>query len=239
MEPNHGLHMVVTGSTKGIGKAICDIFAPFCHCLYINSRNEDELSQQAESLTKLNPDLTVVYSRADFSNPDEVSNFAQLILSKTNRIDILVNNAGIFYPGSVVGEADGNLRKMTEVNLFSAYDLTRMLLPALRTSHCPHIFNMCSIASIIAYPNGGSYSITKFALYGMTKCLRAELIPEKIKVTAILPGATWSDSWTGIDLPEERLMQADDIAKSIFYAASLSPSANVEEILIRPIEGDL
>lgn len=98
---------------------------------------------------------------------------------------------------------------------------------------------MCSIASKIAYPNGGSYSISKFALLGFSKVLREELKPTGIKVTSILPGATWSNSWAGVDLPEDRLMQAHDIAIPVWSALSMSPSAVVEEITIRPQLGDL
>jgi short-subunit dehydrogenase len=102
-----------------------------------------------------------------------------------------------------------------------------------------HIFTICSTASIMAYPNGGSYCISKFALYGMTKVLREEMKPHNVKVTAVLPGATFTDSWKGVDLPEERFIDSMDIAESIWATYSLSPRAVVEEILIRPQLGDL
>jgi short-subunit dehydrogenase len=98
---------------------------------------------------------------------------------------------------------------------------------------------MCSIASIMAYPNGGSYTISKFALLGFSKCLREEMKTKGIKVTAILPGATWSDSWRGADFPEKRLMEAIDIAKAVWSCYNMSDSAVVEELLIRPQLGDL
>jgi short-subunit dehydrogenase len=109
----------------------------------------------------------------------------------------------------------------------------------LRGAAKPHIFNMCSIASRIAYPNGGSYSISKFALLGFTKVLREEVKTQGIRVTAILPGATWSASWLGVDLPESRLMQAKDIAHLLWSTYELGPSADVEEIIVRPQLGDL
>jgi short-subunit dehydrogenase len=102
-----------------------------------------------------------------------------------------------------------------------------------------YIFNMCSIASIMAYPNGGSYSISKFALLGMTKVLREELKPHGIRVTAIMPGATLTASWEGVDLPAERFMKPEDVAETIYTAYALSKQSVVEEILIRPQLGDL
>lgn len=236
---NMDLNIVVTGSTKGIGAAICTLFAPFCTTIVLHSRSDTDLRLQGQELQRINPDLSVLYFEADFAIPQEVIKFSDFIHSRIPTVDILVNNAGIFFPGSVIAEAEGNLRKMMEINLFSAYDLTRRLLPLLRKSRRAHIFNMCSIASILAYPNGGAYTITKFALLGMNKCLRAELMPEKIKVTAVLPGATWSQSWKGFEAPEDRLMEANDVALCILNAAQLSPAACVEEITLRPVEGDL
>ena len=130
-------------------------------------------------------------------------------------------------------EEDGTLETMINTNLYSAYHLTRALLPSMMNKGSGHIFNMCSVASLFAYPNGGSYSISKFALLGFSKVLREELKTSGVKVTSILPGATWSNSWSGVDLPESRLMQAKDIAIAVWQALQMSPSAVVEEILMQ------
>ena len=91
----------------------------------------------------------------------------------------------------------------------------------------------------MAYPNGGSYSISKFALLGFSKVLREELKPKGIRVTSIMPGATWSASWDGVDLPEDRLAKATDIAEVTWSAYVLSPSAVMEDVIVRPQLGDL
>jgi NADP-dependent 3-hydroxy acid dehydrogenase YdfG len=91
----------------------------------------------------------------------------------------------------------------------------------------------------MAYTNGGSYCVSKFALYGLTKVLRAELMPHDIRVTAILPGATLTASWEGVDLPPERFMKPEDVAESVYSAYTVSRHSVVEEILIRPQLGDL
>jgi short-subunit dehydrogenase len=109
----------------------------------------------------------------------------------------------------------------------------------MKTLKSGHIFNMCSIASIKAYANGGSYAISKFALLGFSKCLREELKSFGIRVTAILPGATMTASWDGIDLPESRFMKVEDVADSVYAAYSLSTRSVVEEIIIRPQLGDI
>jgi short-subunit dehydrogenase len=102
-----------------------------------------------------------------------------------------------------------------------------------------HIFNISSIAGITAYNNGGSYSITKHAMQGFSKCLREEMKPFGIKVTTILPGATLTASWAGVNLPPERFIKSEDVAEMIFSCYQLSPSAVVEELLIRPQLGDI
>jgi short-subunit dehydrogenase len=102
-----------------------------------------------------------------------------------------------------------------------------------------HIFSIGSIAGLTAYANGGSYAISKWAMLGFTKCLREELKNYNIKVTSVLPGATYTASWEGVDIPEERFMKAADVAESVWGAYNLSPYSVVEEIVIRPQLGDL
>ena len=128
---------------------------------------------------------------------------------------------------------------MINIHVYSAYYLTRQLISNLLENKDGYIFNMCSIASIMAYPNGGSYSVAKFALYGMTKVLREEMKPHGIRVTAILPGATLTASWEGVDLPAERFMKPEDVAQAVYGAYTMSRQSVVEEIIIRPQLGDL
>jgi short-subunit dehydrogenase len=128
---------------------------------------------------------------------------------------------------------------MIAVNLYSAYHLTRVLLSGMMARKEGHIFNLCSIASLKAYPNGGSYSISKFALAGFSKNLREELKPHGIKVTAVYPGAAYTDSWAGSGIDPVRIMEAGDIAEMVYAASRLSAQAAVEEIVLRPQLGDL
>jgi NADP-dependent 3-hydroxy acid dehydrogenase YdfG len=102
-----------------------------------------------------------------------------------------------------------------------------------------HVFNMCSVASIQPYEHGGSYCIAKYALLGFTRVLREEMKEHNVRVTAILPGATLSDSWEDVDLPPERFMPAEDIASCIYHAYALSPRTVVEDIVMRPQLGDI
>ncbi len=232
------MNIVITGGSKGMGKAMAEKFAAAENNIFICSRNIKELAETARQLNEQYTSRTEYFS-ADLSRKDEVIKFSAWLSEKNITTDILVNNAGLFVPGSVYSEPEGNLEKMIEVNLYSAYHLTRALLPAMINNKSGHIFNICSIAALKAYPNGGSYSISKYALMGFGKNLREELKPFNIKVTTVYPGAVYTSSWQGAGIKPERIMQVNDIADMIYSASLLSPQACVEDIVIRPLLGDL
>ena len=230
-------HVLITGGTKGIGLAISHGFAAHgCH-LITCGRSEKHLQIWKEQLQPYG--VQTFGFQADLADQDQIDLLSQFVFATWEYVDVLINNTGIFLPGSILEEKEGQLESMMHTNLYSAYHLTRKIVPSMVKRRQGHVFNMCSIASKIAYPNGGSYSISKFALLGFSKVLREETKAYNIKVTSILPGATWSASWAGVDLPESRLMQADDIASLVLNAYQLSDSAVVEEILVRPQLGDL
>lgn len=235
------MNIVITGGSRGLGKAIAEIFADDRqgHTLILSARSSEALERFARELQSRYPHNRVLHFAADLAVKEEALALSKWILSHVPRVDILINNAGSFVPGNVGDEPDGALEQMMAVNLYSAYHLTRSLLPAMKRNRSGHIFNMCSIASLKAYPNGGAYSISKFALLGFSKNLREELKEHNIKVTAVMPGATFTDSWAGSGVPESRIMEAKDIAAMVYNAAHLSPQATVEEIVVRPQLGDL
>ncbi len=232
------MKIIITGATKGIGRAIAEKFASEGFDLAVCSRSESDLAIFKKDFEE-KYGVKVLTKATDMSLKAEVLAFADFVKKQWGEVDCLVNNAGIFLPDSVLAEADGVLEKTMDLNLFSAYHFTRAMLPTMLAKGSGHIFNLCSIASQMAYPNGSSYAISKFALLGFTKVLREELKAKGIKVTAILPGATWSDSWAGADFPESRLMQASDIAIAVWAAWQMSPAAVMEEVVVRPQLGDL
>ncbi len=229
---------VVTGGTKGIGRAIIERFAAAGFDIATCARKEADLNELKSTIESKHP-VKVTPFVADMSNKDHIQAFAKIVMQLPQPVEVLVNNAGYFIPGSVLDEADGALESMINTNLYSAYHLSRLLVPSMRARQSGHVFNMCSIASIMAYPNGGSYAISKFALLGFSKVLREELKTHGVRVTSVLPGATLTASWDGVDLPDERLMKPEDVAETIFSAYSISKRSVVEEILIRPQLGDL
>lgn len=231
---------IITGASKGIGKAVAEKLAMEGFDVAICARNVDALEETAAAIRKQSPGVKVLALPVDMGVKQEVLQFAATVQKEFGAVPgILVNNAGIFVPGAVHEEADGHLEKMMAVNLYSAYHLTRAFIPALKAAKKGHVFNLCSTASHTAYPNGGSYSITKFALLGFSKNLREEMKPHGVKVTSISPGAVLTASWEGFDGPADRLMEPSDVASMIWAAYSLSPQAVIEDIVMRPQLGDL
>ncbi|MBA2563717.1 MAG: SDR family oxidoreductase [Chitinophagaceae bacterium] len=233
------MNVVITGASQGIGKAIAEKYAAEGHNLLLCSKNEKRLLRAAQDISKKNIEVNILTYPADLSDKEQVKAFAKWILKKNILIDILVNNAGNFLPGSIYNEEEGVLEKMIEINLYSAYHLTRALLPEMMKNKNGHIFNVCSIAALKAYPNGGSYSISKYALMGFSKNLREEMKSYDIKVTTVYPGAVYTSSWKASGVDPKRIMETKDIADTIYSISKLSPQACVEDIVLRPQLGDL
>ena len=208
------MNIIITGGSKGMGKAMAEKFAADKNNIFICARDAGELKKTADELETKYAGCSVKYFSTDLGNRQSLNEFAKWIIDQQIEIDVLINNAGYFIPGSIYNEEEEVLEKMINTNLYSAYHLTRALLPKMMKRKSGHIFNICSIASLNAYANGGSYSISKFALMGFSKNLREELKPFSIKVTAVYPGAVYTSSL-------------------------LTPQACVEDIIIRPLEGDL
>jgi short-subunit dehydrogenase len=226
---------IITGGTKGIGRACVELFIKQGFQVITCARKVEDIEHMKRAI---NSSLLFCMT-ADLSVKSQVKEFAEFALSIDAHPSLIINNTGIFIQGKLQEEEDGVLEKLMETNVYSAYHLTRYLLPGMISKKQGTIFNICSTASVTPYVNGGSYCMTKYALLGMTKVFREELKPYNIRVSAVLPGATLTSSWDGVDLPAERFIPPTDIAQTLWGVYNLHPQTVVEEILIRPIEGDI
>ncbi len=231
--------IIITGGSKGIGRSIAMKFAENNFDIYTCSRNEKELIELKSDISSINSDVKVNTLKCDLSTKEGSLKFIDFVKDDTNKIEVLVNNVGTFVPGKLIEEEDSALEQMININLYSNYWVTKGLVNLMTNKKEGHIFNMCSIASKVAYANGGSYCISKFAFYGMSQCLREELKDFNIKVTSVLPGAVRTGSWDGTLLPDDRFIKPDDVSTSIYSAYNTSKGATIEEIIIRPQLGDI
>ncbi len=226
-------YAVITGGTKGIGLALVDKFIAEGYHVITCARNQNDL----DSLVKEHKGFLKVF-KANLENKEEVLNFAKFVKNTTKKVHVIVNNAGLFLPGKIMEEPEENFEKQMSLNLNAVYYLTKSLNEIL-IDHDSFIANICSTASFMAYENGGSYSISKFAVLGLTKVLREELKERGVAVSAVMPGATYTNSWEGTELPEERFMKASDVANAVWLGFTSRKSAVLEEIILRPVLGDL
>ncbi len=182
-------------------------------------------------------DGTFITHVVDMGNKKDIAEFGSIIKREWGSIDILVNNAGVFVPCELLNSQNEDaFTQMMDVNLYSTYYMTQQVVEDMIEIGKGHIFNMCSIASIMPY---GAYAVSKHAMLGYSRVLREELKEKGIRVTAIMPGAVYTASWDGTTIPEERMMKAEDIADSLWSIYALSDRTVVEEIVLRPQLGDI
>ena len=225
--------VLVTGASRGIGRAIVARFVREGCTVVACARG-------SAGLAELKADFPEVDCfPCDMRDGAAVDALAREVQERHGTVDLLVNNAGAYRPGQIATEDDDALLDMLQANLFGAYRLTKRVLPAMVARRSGMVINVCSTASIAAYPNGGSYSIAKHALHGFSRNLREEMKPHGVRVVALLPGATLTASWEGVPLPPERLMPAEDVATIAWTAWSLSARSVVEDIVMRPQRGDI
>ncbi|GAB4420891.1 MAG: SDR family oxidoreductase [Bacteroidia bacterium] len=223
----------ISGASKGIGLALARRFYAADYRVAICARGEAALAEARAALPGID---TYV---CDMADKLAVKALAADLVATYGALDILINNAGVFQPGAIHSEDESVYETLMRTNMDSAYYLTRGVLPQMMARCQGTIVNIASIASLHAYANGGSYSISKYALLGFSKNLREELKPYGIGVICVMPGAVLTDAWAGVEVPADRLMPVEDIAELVFVAATLSRRTVVEDIVIRPMLGDL
>ncbi|TDQ08743.1 SDR family oxidoreductase [Pedobacter metabolipauper] len=227
------MNAIITGATKGIGKAVAIKLAENGYDLAVCSRSSQELEAFKASLEYTG--VRILTFPADCGIKSEVYAFCDAVQQEMPTADILVNNAGMYLQGSILDEEDDQFENQVKLNLYAAYYCSKFFGKMMRDSRSGHIFNICSVASKIVVENAGGYSVTKAALLSLNHVFRNELSKYNVKVTAILPGSTLTSSWQGTEIPADRFVQPEDIANTIYSILNLSNGVNVDEVTIKPI----
>ena len=231
--------ILVTGASQGIGAAIARVFAAEVKGvrLALVARNVKNLQAVAKACVKLGAKAEVF--ECDVANEASVGLMAAAVAERFGGVDVLINNAGAFAMAPFAETTVGQFDEMIAVNLRSAFLVTQAFLPAMLRRKHGDIFFMSSIAGLGAYPNATAYCAAKFGVTGMAKVLRAETKAAGIRVCCVHPGATWSPSWAKSGVKPERIMPAEDIARAILDVYRLGRRTVVEEIVLRPQQGDV
>jgi NAD(P)-dependent dehydrogenase (short-subunit alcohol dehydrogenase family) len=230
--------VVITGASQGIGAATALAFAgePGVR-LALVARNAGKL--EAVALACRAAGASAEAFACDVVIDEQVEAMARDVEAAWGAPDVVVNNAGVFEPGAILDTSAEAFRRQIDVNLTSAFLVTRAFLEPMIRRGNGHLFYMASVASIRAYPAGAAYCAAKHGLLGLARSVREETKTHGLRVTALLPGATFTPSWEGVDLPEERFMPAEDIARALLDVYRLSDRTVVEELILRPQLGDV
>ncbi len=231
--------VLITGASQGIGAEIAKVFAREVRGvrLALVSRNEKKLAAVAKACVKLGATAEVV--GCDVTEEIAVAEMVAAVRKRVGEVDVLINNAGAFVPAALLETTVAAFDAMIGANLRSAFLVTRAVVPAMVKRGRGDVFFMSSIAGLEAYPASGAYCAAKFGVTGLAKVLREETKGTGVRVCCIHPGATWTPSWSGSGVKEERIMPAADVARAFFDVYRMTRRTVVEEVVLRPAAGDI
>jgi len=228
----------ITGAGSGIGKSIANEFCKQKKYVIASARNRKALLEVKDSLEE--------FGNYFIPFPLDVSkrNLLEKKLSKLSQnyfIEVLVNNAGITSFNPAENESFENIEQIIKVNLMGAIYAAKLVLPEMIKSKKGTIINILSVASKKIFVQSSVYSASKAGLETYMNILREEVRKYNIKVINIFPGATKTAIWPDEMLKQfgKRMMLPEDIAELIFSFYNTNSSAIPEEIVLRPIKGDL
>jgi NAD(P)-dependent dehydrogenase (short-subunit alcohol dehydrogenase family) len=223
---------VITGASKGIGRAIATGLGRLnCQTVLIG-RNVNDLQHVSEEISSHSGLKPLVFS-LDITDSKAVKRMAEEVLEAYGKIDILVNNAGIHFGGSLDIEEE-DFKAMLETNLTAQYIVAREIVPAMISQGSGYVFNVASRSAKVGFAGSGGYCASKFGLLGFSESLYRELTPQGIKVTALCPA--WVNTRmafeAGTPLQPEEMIQPEDLFETIRWLLDLSPGACVKEVVI-------
>ena len=220
---------VITGGSRGIGKAICLELADTGYDIVLNYRTENEelklLKKEIE-----NKNVNCFTIQADVSNFTEAEEMVKQIVEKFGRIDVLVNNAGITKDNLILRMSEADFDSVINVNLKGTFNVTKNIVPIMMKQKSGRIINLSSVVGVSGNAGQSNYSASKAGIIGFTKSLAKELGSRNILVNAIAPGFIDTDMTKGLtseikeninkQIPLKRMGQAEDIAKLVKFLVS-------------------
>lgn len=229
---------IVTGASRGIGRATAQLLAREGAHVIITARDEQALNEVAASITSEGGTATVV--AGDVTNPDDVARVVSAAESAAGRYDILVNNAGIGVLGPLAEMSIADFDTQLDINVRSVFLYIRATIPSFAAQGGGNIVNIASITGLAGFGGASAYSATKWAAVGMSRGLDKELSPQGIKVTAVCPAGvdtTWAFN-TGInplEAAELDRLAPETVAESVLFAINQPANSRITEIVVYPM----
>ncbi|MEO8724827.1 MAG: SDR family oxidoreductase [Acidobacteriaceae bacterium] len=224
---------LVTGGSRGIGRAIATALSAADAQIYITGRDAIVLERTAN-------EIGATPLACDHCNPSEVEGVIGEIKRQNGKLDILINNAGAAHSLSEVDKLDlETWHKAINLNLNGTFFTTHYALPIMPRGSV--IVNNLSPAAKHAFVGMSAYAAAKHGALGFTNVLREELRPRGIRVVALLPGATDTEIWQQFwpNAPREKMMRPETVAQMVLQAVTLPPEASLDELVLMPSAGIL
>ncbi len=232
-----GQTALVTGASRGIGRAIAGALAREGARLMIASRSA-AVRQAARELA-LETEVHAV--RADVSRPADVGRLFAAARKRLGSLDILINSAGMAESRPAAETTDELWNETLGGNLTSVFLCTRAALEWMLPARRGHILNVLSVAAVTTFPGNSAYCAAKAGALAFTRVVRDEVRAGGVRVTALLPGPTDTNLWNRLwpEAPRDKMMSPHEVAQAALAAILMPDSSTMEEILLRAISGNL
>jgi len=224
---------IVTGASRGIGRAISIALAKEAATVVLAARSIKKLRETAQQVTQAEGYAEIVVT--DLTEEKSIKNLVKVTGKKFGRLNILVNNAGITHSAKLQETKTKDWERCFQVNARAPFLLCREALPLLKKADTAHIVNIASVVGVKGYPLQSAYTASKHALRGMTISLAEELKGSNIRVHLLCPGGVDTELVQKVrpDIKKEDLIQPEEIAELVVYLVTHKGNAVIDELHIR------
>ena len=224
---------IVTGASRGIGRAISVALAQEAATVVLAARSIQKLRETADQVTKAGGKADIVVT--ELTEEESIKNLVKTTGEKFSRLDILVNNAGVTHSAKLEETATEDWLRCMQINARAPFILCREALPLLGKAETGYIINIASVVGVKGYPLQSAYTSSKHALRGMTISLAEELRGSNIRVHLLCPGGVDTDLVQKVrpDIKKDELMQPEEIAELVVYLVTHKGNAVIDELHIR------
>jgi len=224
---------IVTGASRGIGRAISVALAKEAATVVLAARSIRKLQETAQQVTHVGGKAEIVVT--ELTEEESIKNLVKVTGEKFGRLDILVNNAGITHSAKLEETTTEDWERCIRVNARAPFILCRETLPMLRKAERGYIINIASVVGVKGYPLQSAYTASKHALRGMTISLANELRGSNVRVHLLCPGGVDTELVQKVrpDIKKDDLMQPDEIAELVLYLVTHKGNAVIDELHIR------
>lgn len=232
-KPLAGSVALITGASRGIGKAIAERLARLGASLSLSARDGNRLDAVAAELQSSTHTFTIP---ADLTRPDQVASLVSQTEQALGPIGILVNNAGVGTFSPIQDAADSDWDTILDTNLKAVFLLTKAVAPGMIRRRSGHILNIASLAGKNAFAGGAIYCASKWGLLGLTQCAAEDLRAYGIRVSAICPGSVATEFSPHGKKDLSKMLQPDDVAHAVEMILTQAPQSFISEVSLRPTQ---